>query len=61
MDHNAFLVCWLLGIPIVLAIVDLTMIGKSGIPRSDVADGYVARVDGRLAVGTVEVVPSSPR
>ena len=59
MDHNAFLVWWLLGIPIVLAIVDLTMIGKSGVPRAGVADGYVARVDRRPAVGTADGVAAT--
>ncbi len=48
MDRNAFLVWWLLGIPIVLAIVDRMMIGKSSSPASGTANGYVARQgDGR--------------
>ena len=59
MDHNAFLVWWLLGIPIVLAIVDFTMIGKTGGSRTGVADGYVARVDGRPAAGTTAGVAAT--
>ncbi len=43
MDHDSFLIWWLLGIPIVLAIVDRMMIGKSSSPNDGTADGYVAR------------------
>ena len=60
MDHNAFLVWWLLGIPIILAIVDFTMIGKSSGSRTGVADGYVARVDGPPAAPTAGVAATRP-
>ncbi len=60
MDHNAFLVWWLLGIPIVLAIVDFTMIGKTNGSRVGVADGYVARVDGRPGAGLAGVAATRP-
>ncbi len=43
MDRDSFLIWWLLGIPIVLAIVDRLMIGKSSSPNAGTADGYVAR------------------
>ena len=49
MDHNSFLVWWLLGIPIVLAIVDRMMIGKTSAPSAGTASGYIARQDGRPA------------
>ncbi len=60
MDHNAFLVWWLLGIPIILAIFDLMTIGKSGAPSAGVADGYVARVDGRPSTGTAGEAATRP-
>ena len=47
MDHNAFLVWWLLAVPVVLAIVDRMMMGGSTTAGAGTADNYIARMDGR--------------
>ena len=57
MDHNAFLVWWLLAVPIVLAIVDRMTMGGTGSGGIGVADAYIARMDGRA--GTASVAPAS--
>ena len=53
MDHNAFLVWWLLAVPIVLAIVDRITMGGSGSSGVGVADAYIARMDGRAGTATM--------
>ena len=46
MDHNAFLVWWLLVVPVILAIIDRFMMGGSKTSGAGTADGYIARNGG---------------
>ena len=58
MDYNAFLVWWLLAVPVVLAIVDRMMMGGSHSAGAGGADDYLASYGGRA--GTATIAPVSP-
>ena len=49
MDHNSFLVWWLLAVPIVLAVVDRMTMGPSKTSGTGSTGGYLARQNGRGA------------
>ena len=57
MDHNAFLVFWLLGIPAVLAIVDRMMMAGGRTTGAGAADGYISRQGTRPSSTTPSARP----
>ena len=60
MDHNAFLVWWLLAVPVVLAIVDRMMMGGSTSAGPGGAIGYHANHEGRAGTSAMPPVSRAP-